>query len=493
MELPGALGDDEAEADGPGADAGSLPSVVELVAAFRAGVRSPVELVDALERRSAAVEPTINALTTACWEEARERALVSEQRYEQGTAAELEGVPFAVKDLLDTAGVRTTYGSALFDDHVPDHDAAAVALVRAAGGIMIGKTATHEFGWGITTAGERFGPTRNPWSPERVPGGSSGGSGAALAAGLVPLALGSDTGGSIRMPAAFCGLVGFKPTFDVVPTVGTRALAPSLDHVGPMARTPADAAALFSVLSTRGEVDADLPARVRNAEAGPAGVTRGLRIGVPANRTEVGLDPDQQAAFDHALDTFADLGARISHVPSPDPEETYACYATILLAEALAEQRRTGLLPARRDEYGSDVQRRIALAEELDAEAIEEASSRRTEIVAALDDALDRCDVLLSPVSAGPPALCAENGTVVHQGTSLPFRRLVMPNVVPQNLAGLPACVVRAGFDDTGLPIGLQITAGRGADATALIAAAAFFGATPAVQRHWPQVASPGR
>ena len=225
-------------------------SAGQLLAAYRALELSPVEAVDELADRIGELDPLVGAFTTLCLERAREEAQAAEAAYRRGdTDRPLLGVPIAAKDLFDSAGVRTTYGSPMFGDHVPAADAAALRLAREAGAILVGKTQTHEFAWGISSVNLLMGTSRNPWSPDRMSGGSSGGSAVALATHLVPLALGSDTGGSIRVPSAFCGTVGLKPTYGRISAAGVLPLARSLDHPGPMARTPADAGLLLAAIA----------------------------------------------------------------------------------------------------------------------------------------------------------------------------------------------------------------------------------------------------
>src|SRR5262249_45154991 len=215
-------------------------SAGELLQGYRDRRFSPAEVVEALAARIEELDPSLGAFTTLCLERALDEARVAEQQYARGEpAGPLAGVPFGVKDLFDSAGVRTTYGSPMFADHGPAVDAEAVRRARAAGAIMIGKTQTHEFAWGITSVNLLMGSSRNPWSQRLMSGGSSGGSAVALAAELVPIALGSDTGGSIRVPSAFCGSVGLKPTYGRISAAGVFSLAPSLRHPRPMAPAPA--------------------------------------------------------------------------------------------------------------------------------------------------------------------------------------------------------------------------------------------------------------
>ena len=222
-----------------------MQTAVELRAAFAARELSPVELIDA-----AAEHPELGAFITLTLDAAREQARAAERAYRDGTARPLEGLTLAVKDLFDTAGITTTYGSRIFKGHVPQADALAVrSAPRTPARSSSARPLTHEFAWGITSHNPHFAPCRNPWDPERVPGGSSGGSAVALATGQAALALGSDTGGSIRIPAAFCGVAGLKPTYDRIPATGVFPLARSLDHVGPMARTPADVRLFYEALT----------------------------------------------------------------------------------------------------------------------------------------------------------------------------------------------------------------------------------------------------
>jgi aspartyl-tRNA(Asn)/glutamyl-tRNA(Gln) amidotransferase subunit A len=284
-----------------------------LLEGYRRRKFSPVEVVDALAARIEALDPHLGAFTTLCLDRAREEAHAYEQAYRRDEQMPpLAGVPFGVKDLFDSEGVRTTYGSPIFSDHVPAADAEAVRRARAAGAILVGKTQTHEFAWGITSVNTLLGTSRNPWAPDRISGGSSGGSAVALAAHLLPLALGSDTGGSIRVPSAFCGIVGLKPTYGRVSAAGVFPLARSLDHPGPMARTPDDAALLLSAIAGVDPADPateDVP--VGDPLASLDGGIEGLQVGLCPDLHLIPLAPDVQAAFDAATDALAGLGAEL--------------------------------------------------------------------------------------------------------------------------------------------------------------------------------------
>jgi aspartyl-tRNA(Asn)/glutamyl-tRNA(Gln) amidotransferase subunit A len=417
-------------------------SASELRTRYRARELSPVEVLDDVAQRIAAREPELNAFITLTLDDAREQAIEAERAYGRDAAGELEGIPLAIKDLFDTAGVRTTYGSKIFAGHVPDEDAEAVRLVKQAGAIVVGKTLTHEFAWGITSDNPHFGPARNPYDPERVPGGSSGGSGVALATGMCALALGSDTGGSIRIPAAFCGVSGLKPTYGRVSTTGVWPLAPSLDHAGPMARTPADVRLLYDVL----------------AASPPAGEVR--RIAVCPDLHLFALDPDLQRAFDAAIGA---LDAEVVEVAFPNAGDIHPAFQILQAAEAAHTHRH--LFPAHADAYGADVRARlerrdISLSDYLDAGAV------RVAVHASFARVFREADLLLTPIHATAPERIGER--------SEDFRNRVLTYTVPQDVAGLPACAVPVGFDDLGLPIGVQLTGPSGAEQTVLAAAEAL-------------------
>jgi aspartyl-tRNA(Asn)/glutamyl-tRNA(Gln) amidotransferase subunit A len=464
-------------------------SARELLAGYRARDFTPVEVLDALAERIELVEPVVNAFTTLSLDRARDEAARSTDAYDEGEAAgALAGVPFGVKDLFDTEGVRTTYGSPLFADRMPQADAEAVARLRAAGAILVGKTSTHEFAWGITSVNPHFGAVRNPWAPERFSGGSSGGSGAALAAGEVPLALGSDTGGSIRVPSAFCGVVGLKPTWGRVSAAGAFPLARSLDHPGPMARTPADAALFLEVIAGVDPADAATQAVPLGDLRGEleAGL-RGLRVALCEDLHVVPLGPDVAAAYRQTVGLLRDLGAELVEVAFPEAGLSYETFVTTQRAEALFTHTERGLFPAQRDAYGEDVLGRLDAATEVTLPEYLAAAAERQRIRAGFSRIFEQADLLLTPVSAGPPLPIGEE-TTVHLGHEIAFRELAMSYTVPQDLTGLPACAFRAGFDELGIPVGMQLTGPAWSEARVLRGVQALFAATPETQSRWPSV-----
>jgi aspartyl-tRNA(Asn)/glutamyl-tRNA(Gln) amidotransferase subunit A len=440
----------------------------ELLARYRSRELSPREALDALAGRIEQLNPSLGAFTTLCLDRAREEATGAERAYLRGEpAGPLAGVPFAAKDLFDSEGVRTTYGSRMFAAHVPERDAAAVAGLRRAGAVLVGKTQTHEFAWGITSVNEAMGSSRNPWDTTRVPGGSSGGSAVALAAGLVPLALGSDTGGSVRIPAAFCGVLGFKPTFARLDASGLWPLAPSLDHVGLMARDPGDLALASGVL---GGDPHDAGGSAATLDGATVVTCPDLHAGAPAAAVE--------STLADALATVEALGARIEERGFPLADRIDGTFRVVQGREAIRVHEEAGLHPSRAADYGADVRRRLEAAAALDEEAHAGAVAEREAIRTALIALLGGGALLLTPVSAVPPPPAADVGAL---------RSAVLPYTTPQNLAGLPSCAVRAGFDDLGLPIGVQLTAGPGRDAAVLAAARAFTAATAELQSRWPE------
>ena len=412
-------------------------SAGELLAGYAARTLSPVEAVAEL---SAAIEADPHgAFWALCLERAAEEARAAEVAWSRGAARPLEGVPIAVKDIFDTEGVATTYGSAMFRDHVPGRDAEAVRRVRDAGAIVLGKTATHEFAWGFSSINEALGTVRNPRDPERVAGGSSGGSAAALAAGLAPLALGTDTGGSIRVPSAFCGTYGLKPTFGRVSLDGVWPLARTLDHGGPMARTPEDLALLLGVL-------APVPAPP-----------------VAGTPPRVAICPDLHGfPLEHALaDAHAELAAALGAVEVRFAEAglIVPAFRTIQLAEGHETHRHAGLYPERAAEYGADVGGRVEMGSHVTMPDLLAAQADRETVRAAFGRLFSEVDVLLTPaVPIAPPRIEDERATGA-------LREAVVAYTVPQDLVGLPSCA---------LPNGMQLTGPPGAEALLLSVATAL-------------------
>ncbi|MEO1511532.1 MAG: amidase, partial [Planctomycetota bacterium] len=299
---------------------------------------SPIEVAEACLARIEAVNPKLNAFVTLTADQAMESAKAAEHSLSAGRChGPLHGVPIGHKDLFCTQGVRTTGGSRVLRDFIPENDATVVSRLEAAGMVLLGKTNTHEFAYGPTSEISTFGPVRNPWDVDKISGGSSGGSGAAVAAGLVPIASGSDTGGSIRIPASLCGLTGLKPTYGRVSRAGILPLCWSMDHAGPLARSAADAALFLQAVAGKDPADdATAAVPVPDYTAALTGDVRGLRIGVPRRGF---FQPAQRSVVDDvdaALKVFEALGARIVEIDIADIEHAAAAALAIFLAEATA-------------------------------------------------------------------------------------------------------------------------------------------------------------
>ena len=293
-------------------------TLTELRAALRRGETTSVAATQAMIDRIVAYDNAIGSYLTLADESALEQAAAADRRRAAGEDGPLLGVPIAVKDILCTAGIPTTAGSKILDGFIPPYDAYAVAQLIAAGAVILGKTNTDEFAMGSSTENSAYFTTRNPWDLERVPGGSSGGSAAAVAAGLAYGALGTDTGGSVRQPASFCGVVGLRPTYGRVSRWGVVAFASSLDQVGPFGRTVADCAALLGVIAGHDPRDStSLAAPVPDYEAALTGDVRGLRVGVPREYFIEGIEPEVEAAVRAAIEQLAALGAEIVEVSLP--------------------------------------------------------------------------------------------------------------------------------------------------------------------------------
>lgn len=460
-----------------------LPAT-DLVRLIRSRKISPVEVVEAVLDRIEKLNPELNAYVLVTADRARRQAKTAERAVRQKAArlGPLHGVPFSVKDLVITKGVRTTFGTPLYRDNVPTEDAPMVARMTAAGGIMIGKTNTPTLGWIGATHNLLFGETRNPWNVERTPGGSSGGASAAVAAGLAPLAIGTDGGGSIRIPASFTGIFGFKASYARIPTYPVSG-AWSLSHIGPMTRTVADAALMMNVCAGPDERDQySLPADGTDYLQALRGGVKGLRIAYSDDLGFVpALDPEVKAVCARAARALGELGARVETVRPgwPSPKECW-------------EQIFCGGVAARMAPY---LDRRADIEPGL-LEIIEATlRNEPTRYVQAWFDRLawwqhpralfEKYDLLVTPTIACPPfGLRADNPTAIA-GTPI-GRYDWIPFTFPFNLTGQPAASVPAGFTKDRLPIGLQIVGRRFDDATVMRTCAAFERARPWISARPP-------
>jgi aspartyl-tRNA(Asn)/glutamyl-tRNA(Gln) amidotransferase subunit A len=441
---------------------------------------SPVEVVDTLFERIAKLS-ALNAFVTLDVEGARKAAKAAERAVTKRSArlGALHGVPFSVKDLVTTRNIRTTFGTPLYRDNVPGEDAPIVERLKAAGGIMLGKTNTPTFGWVGITDNLVFGLTRNPWNLARTPGGSSGGAGAAVAAGLGPLAVGTDGGGSIRKPAAFCGIFGHKATYGRIP-LHPHGAAWSLSHAGPMTRTVRDAALMMNVCAGADPRDQySLPADGVNYVRALGGGVKGLRV---AYSETLGfapaVDPEVRAATRAAAGVFRTLGCRVD-VVNPGWPSPYECWRTIFLGGIAAR-----LAPYRERQHDIDPGLRPILEEALALAptAYVQAWFERNAWAEHTRRFFAKYDLLLSPTAAtaafehGILYPATIDGKAVSREASSAF-------TFPFNMTGEPAASVPCGFTRDGLPIGLQIVGRRFEDATVLRASAAFEAARPWSQR----------
>jgi aspartyl-tRNA(Asn)/glutamyl-tRNA(Gln) amidotransferase subunit A len=422
---------------------------------------SPVELTKALLERIAAIDTKINAFLTVTERQALAAARAAERAIMAGKRGPLLGIPVAYKDIYETAGVPTTAHSRLLQDNVPQHDAEAVRRLREAGVVMLGKLATHEFAIGGPAFDLPWPPARNPWDTQRFTGGSSSGSAAAVAAGLALGALGSDTGGSIRLPAAYCGIAGLKPTPGLVSRRGVIPLAPSLDTVGPMAWTAQDCAFLLDALAGH---DPDDPASAPRAPVGYAKALaapiKGLRVGVlhHLHEHDPPAAPEVLQAMQRAAAILKSLGCRVEDVSLPPLQEYNAVGRIIISAEAYALHE--ARLRERLSDYSRTFRIRVLAGALLSASDYIAAQRRRSDLIAATADVFRRIDVLItSPTTTAAPTLSEQRP---DDGFARP-----LPTTFA-NVAAVPSLVVCTGFTATGLPLGLEIIGPAWSDALVL-------------------------
>jgi Asp-tRNA(Asn)/Glu-tRNA(Gln) amidotransferase A subunit family amidase len=408
----------------------------------------------------------------------------------QGNELPLAGVPLAVKDSYWTKGIRTTGGTKVFANFVPDEDATVVARLKAAGCVVVGKSAMHEMAYGFTSRNPHYGDCLNPWDTTRIPGGSSGGNAAALASGMVLAAVGGDTGGSNRQPAALCGVIGVKVTYGRVSRYGGIPLSWSMDTVGPMSRTVGDSAALLQVTAGHDPKD---PATRRGAVpdylAALAGGLRGIRIGVPHDQFMAMMEPDVGAAIQDALGVLKQNGATLVDVRFPSLEPVVGAHRAIIFCEAAAAHEE--LIRTRAAELSDEVRPLLQSGLFLTASQYLGAQQARRNVIAAYRSLWRSFDVLVTPTS---PIAAPVIGTTTARlgGNDIPLVRAFLDLTLPFNLTGQPAISVPCGFTRGGLPIGLQLV-GRPFDEATLFRAGAAYEAATEWHSRKPPIAAGGR
>ncbi|MCH7605923.1 MAG: aspartyl/glutamyl-tRNA amidotransferase subunit A [Chloroflexi bacterium] len=446
---------------------------------------SPVEIIDAHLARIEATEPVLNSFITLLPEEARAAARRAEQEIQRGNyRGPLHGIPVGLKDLFNTAGVRTTSGSRIFDTFIPEQDCTVAARFREAGAILLGKMNMHQFAYGPTGENPDYGHMHNPWDPEMVTGGSSGGSGSATAAGQCTITTGSDTGGSIRIPASLCGIVGLKPTYGLVSRHGLTPLSWSLDHPGPMVRTVEDAALTMNVIAGHDPNDvASARVEIPDYTAALSNDVRGLRIGIVKEYFEAPLDHQIAESVRQAIGILESMGAVISEVSLPMFEDSQPISTAILMAEASAYHR--DLLARDGDKLYPPIRLRLEAGLFISSSDYLRAQQGRNAFNHQARQLLDQVDLLAGPTEpVTAPKLLEEHVQIGEHrvGTTAALTQYTRP----YNISGFPAITVPCGFSDTGMPIGLQL-AGRPFDElTVLRAAYAYEQATDWHKRRPP-------
>lgn len=440
---------------------------------------SPVELTHECLSRIERFNPKLNAFITITAESALAEARQAEAEIQKGRwKGPLHGIPIALKDLIDTAGLRTTAASAVIKDRIPTEDAEIVRRLKAAGAVFLGKLNMHEYAYGGSSAISYFGPVRNPWNVDYSPGGSSGGSAAAVAAHLCYAAIGTDTGGSIRQPAAYCGIVGLKPTYGRVSTSGVIPLSWSLDHLGPITRTSLDAALILQVIAgydpqDTGSIDAPVP----NYASIIAGSTA-LRLGIPRAYFYEELDPEIRAATEAALSDLKKLTTSLQDVPPLASDATYSSwmnpYVAVITSEAYAYHKES--VAHNPELYQAPTLRRLRVGADVATSTYIQSRRQLDSVRRSSGSFFKKVDLVITPTARVPPFAIAD--LQADSNTTRAKELAMLHNTRPLNFPGLPTISIPCGFTRAGLPIGMQITGPAGSEATVLRLAYAYEQAT---------------
>jgi aspartyl-tRNA(Asn)/glutamyl-tRNA(Gln) amidotransferase subunit A len=438
----------------------AFAAIAEIAHLFRSGKLSPVELTELILARIERFNPKLNAYITVTDELARRQAKKAEAelgvRSKRKTRTDrglLHGIPLSLKDNICTEGIRTTAGSKILRDYFPERDAPVVTRLKQAGGVLLGKTNMHEFAYGVTNNNPHYGPARNPWDTKRIPGGSSGGSAAAVATGLCFGSIGTDTGGSIRIPAALCGIVGLKPGLGRVDVTGVIPLSVTHDCVGPLARTAVDARILFRAIAYGGDGKGEGVRERRSI----ARKLSNIRLGIPREFFFEVISGEVKKGFEIAVGSVRALGAKIKEVSIPLLTQTEKAGNRIAWAEASQYHQQSGWFPGRGAEYGEDVRSRLEMGMKILAVEYLEAMDQRRSFISQLREVVekDAIDALIVPTAPIAAPLIGEETTRVGKD-DYATRALLLRLNRPANLAGVPAISLPCGFTAAGLPIGLQ-------------------------------------
>lgn len=457
-------------------------SIEEAARLLRRRAVSPVELTEACLARIERGNPGVNAFITVLAEPARRQARAAERALRRGrTKGPLHGIPIALKDNFYTRGIRTTAGSKILGDFIPRQDSDVAARLEAAGAILLGKTNMHEFAYGITSENPHYGPVHNPWARERISGGSSGGSAAAVASGMCFAAMGTDTGGSIRVPAALCGIVGLKPTYGLVSVAGTVPLAPGFDHAGPMARSVTDLCIVLEAIA--GKYPRGWPRP--NYRALHKNRPRRTRIGWPQDYYFERLDDEVRRLVERAAQTLASvLNARVAEVPLQGLQEAVEVATNVIVAEASYFHETQGYFPARAAEYGDDVRGHLEWGAMLRAVEYMRGFDAQREVAREFDAAFERADVIVAPSTPIAAPRIGETAVQVPGERETTVRAELLRMARPVNISGHPAVSIPCGFTSAGLPVGLQLIGPKWSEAKLLAAALAYEDASAWHMRH---------
>ena len=457
----------------------AFATIEELAALMAKRKVSPVELTELFLRRIERQNPTLNAFLTVTAEHALAAARRAEKQLLHRRSSRLEnfpllGIPITLKDNIWTRGIRSTAGSKILRDFVPPEDSTVARKLSRAGAILIGKTNLNEFAYGITGGNAHYGPVHNPWALDRISGGSSAGSAVAIAAGLCAASVGTDTGGSIRVPSALCGTVGLKPTFGRVSVFGTMSLAPSFDHVGPLARSVADAAILLGLIAGRDPLDPTSSSKpVEDFRGALRKPLHKFRLGRPHEHFWEKLDPEVRRAAEAAVRDMEKRGAVVREVSLPHLKDSLDAATDISLAEALHVHEAAGYFPARAAEYGEEVRQRIDAGGKVPANRYLAGFDVRKRLLAEFDAAFHNVDAVVAPTVPVPaPLIGAESVSI--EGEEIGVRPAIVGHARPANFTGLPAISIPCGFTRDGLPVGLQLI-GRAFDESTLFRIASFY------------------